>query len=124
MSLLARVGGGEFIESTSSRLAEVFRQIEAGLTSAYVVRYRSAAPGGHSVEVSVTVDGVPGAATLSYTAPGSPASLPVKHQRKRPFWSSTSALVVASLAAPLMGGFRLLLVAAPRFLRDLLRRRV
>jgi hypothetical protein len=72
MSLLARVFGGEFIESNSAQLSNVFTQIESQLTSAYVIHYRSLAPLGHHVAVSVRVDGVPQAATIGYDSPAPP----------------------------------------------------
>jgi tight adherence protein B len=124
MSLLARVGGGAFIESTSARLAEVFTQIEAGLTSAYVIHYRSPAPPGRTVDVSVTVDGVPGTATLSYTAPGVASAHPPQPKRAHQFWTSTTELVVASFIAALLLGFGAFALLAPRLSSGRLRRRV
>jgi tight adherence protein B len=124
MNLLARVGGGAFIESSSARLAEVFTNIEAGLTSAYVIRYRSPAPAGRTVAVSVTVDGVPGAASLSYTTPGAPVIHPAKRKRAESFWVSSAALVAFSCLAALVLGFGLLAVLTPRLSGGRLRRRV
>jgi tight adherence protein B len=123
MSLLARVGGGAFIESSSARLAEVFTNIEAGLTSAYVIRYRSTAPPGRTVAVSVTADGVPGAASLSYTTPGAPVHA-AKRKRAESFWVSNAALVAFSCLAALVLGFGLLTVLTPRLSGGRLRRRV
>jgi tight adherence protein B len=127
MSLLARAGGGAFIESTSSQLAGVFTRIEAGLTSAYVVRYRSTAPLGHRVGVSISVDGVPQAATLSYTSPAAPPPPRppgTKTVASKSFWASTLALVVASAFAALILGFGLVALLAPRLRRAGLRGRV
>jgi tight adherence protein B len=124
MSLLARVGGGAFIESSSARLAEVFTNIEAGLTSAYVIRYRSTAPPGRTVAVSVTADGVPGAASLSYTTPGAPVVHAAKRKSAESFWVSNAALVAFSCLAALVLGFGLLAVLTPRLSGARLRRRV
>jgi tight adherence protein B len=124
MNLLARVGGGAFIESSSARLAEVFTNIEAGLTSAYVIHYRSPAPAGRTVAVSVTVDGVPGAASLSYATPGAPPIHAAKRSRAESFWASSAALVAFSCLAALMLGFGLLAVLTPRLSGGRLRRRV
>jgi tight adherence protein B len=125
MSLLARVGGGAFIESTSSQLSRVFTQIESGLTSAYVVHYRSSAPPGHRVTVSIAVDGVPQSATLYYTSPGAaPLALGAKRASAHSFWASTLALVVLSFAAALLLGFGFFVLVAPRLFRGRLRRRV
>ena len=127
MSLLARVGGGAFIESSSSQLAQVFTQIESGLTSAYVLHYRSRqAPGGR-VQVQVSVEGVPGSATLTYLSPAPPPS-PHAPAAARPkaksFWTSTLALVATSLAAAFLIGLGLIAFLAPRVRRHSLRRRV
>jgi tight adherence protein B len=124
MSLLARVGGGEFIESTSTRLAEVFTQIEAGLTSAYVVRYRSPAPHGHAVKVSIAVDGILGAATLSYTTGGVASSHKPKPRKAESFWASSAALVAFSSVAAMLICFGLFVLVGPRLSRVRLRRRV
>jgi tight adherence protein B len=124
MSLLARVGGGAFIESTSSQLAGVFTRIEAGLTSRYVVHYRSVAPLGHRIAVSISVDGVPQAATLAYTSPPSPSAPAVKRATPQSFWLSTLALVLFSCAAALLFGLAVFVFLLPRLRRGGLRRRV
>ena len=125
MSLLARVGGGEFIEATSTQLAGVFTRIEASLTSAYVVHYRSLAPLGRRVSVSVRVDGVQGgSATLTYSSPPAPAALGRPRAKPESFWTSTLALIAFSCGATVMLGLAILLVLAPRLRRDALRVRV
>jgi tight adherence protein B len=127
MSLLARVGGGAFLESRSSQLAQVFTQIESGLTSAYVVHYRSRQPAGSHVKVQVSVEGVPGSATLSYVSSAPPPALHVPVARRpaaKPFWTSTLALVVSSLAAALMLGVAVVAFLAPRVRRKSLLGRV
>jgi tight adherence protein B len=123
MALLARAGGGEFIESTSGELANVFTRIEAGLTSAYVVRYRSAAPLGRQVQVRVTVDGSSEAATLTYSTPPAPRTpAPARHERS--FWGSATALVVISCAAALLLAIAFVVFLVPRVRRGSLRTRV
>jgi tight adherence protein B len=124
MSLLARAGGGAFIESTSSELARVFTRIEAGLTSAYVIHYRSLAPLGHRVVVSVSIDGTPQAVTLSYTSPPAPRALGTKRVRPKSFWVTTAALVVFAGAAALLVGLALFVFLGPLLRRGGLRRRV
>jgi tight adherence protein B len=125
MSLLARVGGGQFIEATSAQLSNVFMQIESGLTSAYVVHYRSDAPAGHSVQVTVAVDGVPGSALLTYNTP---AATPITtHARPKPghsFWSSSGAAVVVGCAIAALLALALLVLVGPHLDRGRLRRRV
>jgi tight adherence protein B len=124
MSLLARVGGGSFIESTSSELSGVFTRIESQLTSAYVVHYRSVAPLGHRVAVSISVDGIPQAATLSYSSPPAPPAPAAKRVRAESFWVSNLALVILSCAAALMLALALVVFQLPRLRRGGLRRRV
>jgi tight adherence protein B len=124
MSLVARVGGGSFIESTSSQLAGVFTRIEAGLTSAYVVRYRSTAPLGHRVGVSISVDGVPQAATLEYSSPAPPRRPGARTVPQKSFWASTLALVVVSSVAALFLGIGVVTLLGPRLRRAGLRGRV
>jgi tight adherence protein B len=124
MSLLARAGGGAFIEASSSQLAGAFTRIEAGLTSAYVVHYRSQAPLGHQISVSVTVDGVPQAGTLVYTSPPAPRVPGAKRPTPKSFWVSSLALVLFSCVAALLVALGLFVALAPRLRRGGLRRRV
>jgi tight adherence protein B len=124
MSLLARVGGGAFIESNSSQLASVFTQIESQLRSADVIHYRSLEPHGTHVFVTVHVDGFEQDATLSYDTPPRlrPASIgPVKHHS---FWISGLALALACLLAALLVGAAVLAYLAPRARAHGLRRRI
>lgn len=125
MSLLARVGGGAFIESSSAQLAKVFTRIEAGLTSAYVVRYRSTAPLGHRIEVAVGVDGVSQTATLAYTSPPPPERAPsVRSAPSKSFWVSSASLVAVAFAAALLLGLGLFALLSTRVRRGGLRGRV
>lgn len=124
MSLLARVGGGAFIEATSSQLAGVFTRIEAGLTSRFVVHYRSLAPLGRRVGVSISVDGVLRAATLSYSTPPAPPAPADKRPEPKSFWVSTLALVMFSCGAALLVGLGVFVFLLPRLRRGGLRRRV
>jgi tight adherence protein B len=124
MSLLARVGGGAFIESSSSQLADVFTRIEAGLTSAYVVRYRSTAPLGHRVVVTVGVDGAPDTATLAYTSPPPARAPSVKPAPSKSFWVSTVSIVIVAFAAALLLGVGLFALLSSRVRRGGLRGRV
>jgi len=124
MSLLARVGGGAFIESSSAQLAGVFRRIEAGLTNRFVVHYRSPASLGRRIEVSVKVDGFPQAATLAYSSPPAPATPPTHRAAPRSFWLTTMALVLFSCIAALLIGLAVFVFLLPRVRRGGLRRRV
>jgi tight adherence protein B len=125
MSLLARVGGGAFIESSSSQLADVFTRIEAGLTSAYVVRYRSTAQLGRRIVVSVAVDGVPNTATLAYNSPPPAVPAPsVKPTPPKSFWASSASVVAVAFAAALLLGLGLFALLSTRVRRGGLRGRV
>jgi tight adherence protein B len=123
MALLAHVGGGEFIEATSSQLSEVFTRIEAGLTSAYVVHYRSSAPAGREVHVVVTVDGSPEAATLTYSTPAA-AQPYTPPSRRKSFWVSSAALVAFASVAALLLALAFVAFVGQRVRRSSLRARV
>jgi tight adherence protein B len=124
MTLLARVGGGAFIESTSSQLARVFTQIESGLTSRYVLHYRSHAQLGQSVAVSVNVDGVPETATLDYTTPAPAVRAGTAPSKGKSFWVSSTALIVLSATAAFLVGLGFAVVLFARLRRAGLRERV
>ncbi len=124
MSLLARVGGGVFAESSSAQLAHVFTRIEAGLTSGYVLHYRSSAPAGERVQVSVAVDGIPGAATLAYQTPPAPRPPRLHPVPDDSFWASTLALALFTGVAALLIGLAIAVFLLPRLRRGHLRRRV
>jgi tight adherence protein B len=125
MSLLARAGGGAFIESSSSQLAGVFRRIESGLTSRFVLHYRSLAPAGQRVEVAVRVDGFSQEATLAYSTPPAPAKAPSGHRAApKSFWLTTLALILYSGVAALLIGLAVFVFLLPRLRRGGLRRRV
>ena len=123
MSLLARVGGGAFIESTSSELTQVLMRIEQELTSEYVIHYHSSAPLGKTVQVAVAVDGVSNPATLTYASPPPPRPLKVRRLHES-FWDSTLALLVFSVGAAVLLAFGAVAYLRPRTRRDVLRRRV
>jgi tight adherence protein B len=124
LTMLARDGAGQFVEASASQLRSVFTRLEAGLTSAYVLHYRSGAPLGRQVEASIRVDGVPGTVTLKYTSPAPPFAFSVKRPHPKSFWLSTLALVLSSCAAALLVGLALFAFLAPRLRRGELRRRI
>jgi tight adherence protein B len=124
MSLLARVGGGEFIESDSSQLSSVFTRIESQLTSAYVIHYRSFAPLGHRVAVTVRVDGVAQAATLAYETPAPPRATNTQPPHTKSFWTGTPALAVFAALGALLIGLAVFVFLLPRLRAQGLRGRV
>jgi tight adherence protein B len=126
LTMLARDGGGQYLEASASQLRKVFTSLETGLTSRFVVHYRSPAPLGQHVQVSVTVSGVAQPATLTYDSPA-PRPTPGRHARHvkaKSFWVSTLALVVFAFAAALVLGFGVMVFLVPHLRREGLQRRV
>lgn len=108
MRTLAHDAGGSFNEASPAHLRSVFVQIEAGLTSQYVVSYRSAQRYGRPVRLVASVDGVAGRFSTTYDAPPPPAipAAPTSHRSHghATFWATSLAVaVVAIVAAALMG---------------------
>jgi tight adherence protein B len=124
MRLLAHVGGGAFIEATSSQLARVFTQIDAGLVSRYVVHYRSVEQPGSKVRLDVTVDGVQGVGMLEYAAPLPARFTATAGDKSKSFWVSRTALIVFSVGAALLIAFGLAAFVAARVRRRGLRERL
>jgi tight adherence protein B len=124
MSLLARVGGGEFIEASSSQLASVFTRIESQLTSAFVIHYRSLAALGRRVNVAVSIDGVAQTATLSYESPAPPRPTGVAPPHASSFWVTTFALVLFSCLGAMLIGAAVLVFLLPHLRAKGLRSRV
>jgi Flp pilus assembly protein TadB len=69
---LAGVAPGQFVATPSARLAAVFKAIYATVTRGYVVRWRSAARPGRTVNVAATVTGAAGGIQASYQLPATP----------------------------------------------------
>jgi tight adherence protein B len=124
LRMLARDGGGQFVQASASQLRKVFTSLEAGLTSRYVVRYRSGAPLGHRVEVSVSVDGVPQVGTLAYDTPAPAPVAAAKHPAHKSFWVSSLALVVFACSAAIVLGFGFFVFLVPLLRRARLQQRV
>jgi Flp pilus assembly protein TadB len=80
---VSRWAPGEFLLATPAGLAQTLQSTVAQVTGGYsIVRYRSSVPAGTAVSVSVHAGSVPGAVTVTYRTPGSPAQprrLPVHH---------------------------------------------
>lgn len=128
MSLLARVGGGEFVEASSAQLTEVFAHIDSALASQYLVRYRSAQPLGNRITVTVYADGVPGSWSARYSSPAPPPATGAHRVPKSghgvPFWTSTLALVLVSFGSAILLTLGLVIVPIQRILRRDVRSRV
>jgi tight adherence protein B len=117
LKALAAGSGGEFAEASSSaQLAPIYSALSARLANQYVIRYQSLLGPDVPAHVRVQVEGVPGAATATYSTP----SLPVHASPEyRPpvvttfFGSVGGMLLVVLLAAGLIGG-AIALVLRPR----------
>jgi tight adherence protein B len=105
MRVLAQSAGGTFSEAIPAQLQGTFTEIENGLTSQYVVHYRSKQGYGQRVTLSVRVDAVPGSFTTTYTSPPPPhATAARSNPRPRSFWASTLALVAVAFGCAILFG--------------------
>ena len=68
MRRLAQYGGGQFVPATGAQLPQAFTSIASGLTSSYLIRYRSTLSSGQHVAVKIDVKGAAAPARLSYYA--------------------------------------------------------
>jgi tight adherence protein B len=122
---LAAGAGGIFTAARSaSQLSAIYDRLGSQLANQYLVSYQSTAPANAHVDVSVTIDGLRGAYTTSYTAP------PLTHASTAPYhrsaWSkllgSWLAAVLVAVAGGLLVAFAVITIAQPR--SRALRRRV
>jgi len=121
LATLSSDAGGTFVAATPSQLRATLAGLETGLVNRYLIHYRSLAPLGAHVSVSVTVAGSPGSANLSYIAPPTPTRLPPV---PKTFWTSKLALLCLSGGAALLLVIALLSLLAPHMRRETLRARV
>jgi tight adherence protein B len=114
MRTLAQSAGGTYIEAAPSQERAAFSQIAAGLAKQYLVTYRSSQPFGKTIVVSIHVDGVPGVVRLTYIAPPTTQALPGRSRAVHHglFWASSTAVVIAALAAALLVGIAVATLAA------------
>jgi tight adherence protein B len=112
LNRLASATGGSFTLATSTaRLAQIYAELSGQLASEYLLQYRSSSKPGTAIQVTANIQGV-GAGAAQYTSP-TPAGLKPFHRSlaSRFLLSTGSLLVMALLAAVLIGG------ALLRFLR-------
>ena len=124
LSALARDGGGQFLQTDSSRLSELLTSLEAGLVSRYVVHYQSFQAAGRRIQLHVSVDGVPGQASLDYVSPAPPRPADIRKPKNDSFWASKLAFLVVNLGAALLLALAFISVIAPYARRGTLRKRV
>jgi len=103
-TLALRTGGAYAAATSAPQLATIYSQLGNRLSREYLLQYRSLAPPGSSVDVSVTLNGI-GTSTTHYVAP-SPSELPPYH---RPFirvfvMSGWSLFLLALIVGGLIAG--------------------
>ena len=105
--------GGDYAEARSSKdLEGIFARLGDRLASEYTVSYRSGAPLGSKIAVTVSVAGVTGAATAAYEAPSLPVGGRVAASDDSP-WRSTAAVVTVAALVSILLGFALLILIRP-----------
>ena len=114
---LASEGGGTFTAASSvSQLSHIYDQLGAQLANQYLVSYQSLAAANATVAVNVTIDGVPGSYSTSYTAPPlTRVSTPPYH---RSAWSRLLSSWLSALLVAVVGGllvaYAVITIAQPR----------
>lgn len=103
----ASTTGAAYAHASSSRdLTRIYNQLGYRLAGEYLLQYKSFADPSEAVSVRVTVAGVPGVATASYVAPPLPTVPPEAVHKSivdRILQSGYTMLVIAALAAVLVG---------------------
>lgn len=118
---LAKAGRGRYypLESVED-LRPIFRQLGAELATEYLIRYRSETNVGRRVTVAVRVDGIDGAATVSYTVPGGASFVLVDDS----FWTSSVGILATALLCALLLAVGLAVLLVRRHRRPELKERV
>jgi tight adherence protein B len=113
---LAASGRGEYAEAgTAAQLEQIFAELGERFGNEYLVTYRSTAPLGSRVRVTAEVEGISGAASLSYEAPRFQATLPGRSPSgDAGWWSSTAAAVLLALLLALLIGLASYTLLRPR----------
>jgi tight adherence protein B len=102
LETLADAGGGEYALAASTRdLAPIFDQLGARLAREYLVRYKSLAGPKTHVKVSMSLNGVVGAAASAYQTPALPIKIaaPYHPSLANRFWGSAILMIVLALLA-------------------------
>jgi tight adherence protein B len=110
LARLAQDTEGVYAEATSpEELKPIYAQIGSMLANEYLIRYRSLAGPGQSIEVQVLLEDGTWSATSTYTTPSLPTkpAPPYHPALDTTLWSSPVTMIVASLlaAALMMGAF-------------------
>jgi tight adherence protein B len=117
LSALATAGGGRFTEAHSAaELSSIYDDLGAELANQYLVTYDSLAPANAHVTVTVSVAGVAGQQTASYTSPAlsTVKSAPYHRTAWAEFVGSwLGAVAIAGIAAALFAA-AIILIVQPR----------
>jgi tight adherence protein B len=117
LKTIADEGGGAYAEAGSAQdLGAVYNRLGAQLANEHLIRYRSLAGPGASIEVEVIVEGVEGSATSRYTTPAlsTKPSPPYHPSIQSTLWRSPLMMIVASLLTALLLVGALLALFNPR----------
>ena len=128
LATLAAEGGGQYAEAKAAAdLTPIYSSLGSQLANEYLIRYRSLAGPGKTINVHVSVAGLQGVAGSAYSTP----TLQIAKVTGKPYHPSTAAriwrspgtmLVIVLLAATLIGIGALSLSGGPR--QGTLRRRM
>lgn len=110
LKALANQGRGAYAEATSAEsLITVYDRLGAQLATEHLIRYRSLAGPGQTIEVQVLLEDGTSSGTSTYTTPSLPtvAAPPYHPSPATTLWSSPVTMIVASLLAAglMMGAF-------------------
>lgn len=107
--------GGAYAEASLAGLKDVYQTRAAQLANEYLLRYRSLAGPGRTVDVAVRVVGLPGVATRRYSTPALPTSAPPAFHRSPfdRFVSSPGSVAVLSLLAAVLAWFGMSAILRP-----------
>lgn len=114
---LASATNGSFTQAANSHdLTDIYAALSTRLANEYLLSYRSPARPGEKISVTVTVNGTPGAAVVSYDTPPLPSKPtgPFYPSARARFWKSIAATIVMALLAAALVGFGFALVFRPR----------
>jgi tight adherence protein B len=105
-TLATSTGGAYFEAGSPGALSEIYDRLGSRLANEYLLQYRSLAGPDEKVTVTVSVAGIDGVATHSYTSPPLPAPAPPALSSSRTDHAARSLvtmLFVAALVAALLG---------------------
>ena len=123
LEAVAQATYGGYAEATvPAQLATIYGALSERLAREYLIRYRSDAGPGQTVDVSATVAGLPGAAVLRYVTPIPPLAPPFHRSLLDRFVSSPRSIAILSLLAAALAWFAVSSLLKPS--RSSLRSRV